>query len=197
MSQAHALALAQAWETWSSDPTFPYAKSKTRGYCINATRTGVDALARFGVKAKPISVGMLIANQAAVQLIDQGIPPKQWPEHAWSIGLGHGNETTPESGWNGHLVIEGTDFMLDLSAETLHRPGLIDIDGPLVLPRLPPVGEAVEWTLRGNLRLVMHRTPEHNGWRQASGWLRRDTEFTNELVRRMRGELAAHDCLAT
>jgi hypothetical protein len=183
-------ALTEAWHKWSSSPDFPFAKSRSRGYCINATRTGIDALAAYGVKAKPVSVSMVIANQAASQLIEAGVPFTEWPEHAWSIGLGHDNATSPDAGWNGHLVIEvGNYYVIDLSGEALHRPGLIEIDGPIVLAGLARVGQETHYTLDRSVVVFAQRTPEHNAWRHAPGWTTRRPLDTAELIRRMALEL--------
>lgn len=185
-------AMADAWDKWSREPSFPFARQGTTGYCINATRIGVEALRVLGIKAKPASVQMLILNAAADQLARAGVPTDRWPEHAHSLGLGMGDDFTPGAGWDGHLVIDGFYFTLDLSGEAYARPGRITLDGPLVLPPLPALGERKVWKVASHV-IVVDRAPHHNAWRSATGWTRRHREHELELVARTRSELGAPD----
>lgn len=177
-------AMVLAWRQWCTEPSFPFVSTRSKGYCINATRTGIEALRILGVRAKPASVTVLVLNAAAEQLRQAEVPVERWPAHAWSIGLGVNGEY--DGGWNGHLVIDGGDFTLDLSAGVLHRPGLIAIDGPLILPALPPLGTEFRMVGEDGTVLWVHRSPQHNEWRRASGWVNRRPDVERELAARTR-----------
>lgn len=186
--RAVAVAMAQAWDRWTHELSFPFRRARTSGYCINATRTGVEALRTLGVKAKPASVSMLVANRAADQLIRAGVPCEQWPDIAWSIGLGHSNDMDARGGWDGHLLIDGGDWCLDLAAEMLERPGLIGVSSALVLPALPPVGVRRMWEHDKHV-FVLERAPQNNGWRRATGWTVQRHDVEHELAARTRAVL--------
>lgn len=182
MSKAIAHALAEAWDEWSRAASFPFMRSQQRGYCVNATRVGIQALRAFGVFAKPASVTLVVLNQAADQLARAGVPVEQWPAHAWSVGVGYGDNAV-NGGWDGHLLIDGGDWALDLSGEAYERQGRIDIRGPLLLPALPPLGERQAWTFAKHT-FVIERAPQHNAWRRLNGWKVRSIEAEHELVAR-------------
>jgi len=181
-------AMADAWDVWSKQATFPFGRRRT-GYCINATRTGIEALRILGINTKPASVTMLVLNAAAEQLLRADVPVTQWPEHAWSIGLGSSDDVGPNGEWSGHLLIDGGTFTLDLSSEVMERAGRITINCPMILPPLPSYGERAAWSTHGHT-VIMERAPQHNTWRKASGWKDRHPEIERELAMRTEHVLA-------
>jgi len=155
--------LAKAWDTWQHDPTFPFRPD----HCINGTRVGIHVLRNVGVEAKPVAVEFAILNRFAAELYLGGVPVGDWPEHAYSIGARSDHEPA-EGGWAGHLMIEGEDWVMDLSARQFHRPGKIDCPGPIVLAGALEANNA--WVDDHQQVLVIRRDPANNAWRGASGW---------------------------
>jgi hypothetical protein len=170
--------LAEAWRKWEREPSFPYSPD----CCINGTRVVIDALREFDVKARPVSVGVLLFNRFAWDLYQAGIPNTEWPYHAHSIGIDPTVGTVGrDGGWDGHLVAEGDGWTLDISAGAFDRPGRIISPGPRVLDtNVPPTGFGVYTDGHGQT-LLMERQPANNRWRQAPGW-RPDPDVVGELV---------------
>jgi hypothetical protein len=158
-------ALVAVWQSFSKQPDFPF----TADHCINGTRVAVDVLRNFGVRAKPASVTVVVFNGFAWQLYTAGVPPIEWPPHAWSVGVDPNRSESRPGQWDGHLVAVGDDFTLDISAGQFYRPGKIALDGPLLID-----GALADDTLmamgKGGLRVVYRRSPQANEWRTASGW---------------------------
>jgi hypothetical protein len=179
-------ALAGAWSAWQDEPGFPFR----RDHCVNGTRVVTRALPKLGVPTRPVSVEFALFNRFAWDLWNDGISPEDWPEHAWSLGVGDrfpaSGDATQEDRWNGHLVCEGVNWTLDISARQFHRPGRITVDEPLVIPqRLPRQGQGM-FTDRLGQRLVIGRWPANNSWRESPGWLRLHQAEVREIIRRTR-----------
>lgn len=175
---AEVAALAAAWNQWWDEDGFPFSPD----CCINASRTGIEVLRQLGVKAKPLSVSIVVFNDFAWRLFQADKPTCEWPPQAWSIGVSTGQDSRPGK-WNGHLMIEGDGWMLDLSARQFHRPGRITVTEPWIIP---PVEEERHTTYVDDHRqvLMIARTPRSNGWRRAPGWIDRRPEVEQELLRR-------------
>jgi len=177
------VALAQAWEQWSSEPSFPFRPD----HCVNGTRVATRVLARFGVRARPVSVTVGVYNDFAWQLAQAGVAVEDWPEHAWAVGVDDG--PAKPGRFAGHLVAEGKGWTLDISAGQFHRPGLIDSPGPILLPvELPPHGERLV-AMRPRGVLVIGRAAS-DAWRSAPGWLRLHPGEVAEALDRTRAILA-------
>lgn len=175
-------AVAQAWHEWSDDPGFPFTPS----CCVNGSRVARDVLAHFGVPSKPVSVQFVLFNKRGWECYEAGMNVWQWPEGAWSVGVGPEREGLGPDRWNGHLVLEGGGWTLDISARQFHRPGLIPIDNPLVMPvNLPPDERWLTSHGAHGLVLMIARFPANNAWRQASGWKRPHVAERYELTRRV------------
>lgn len=171
-------ALAQAWNSWWDEPSFPY----TSDCCINAARVGVEVLKRLGVPAKPVSVRIFLFNRFAWDLYRKGVPIGTWPEHAWSLGVGDRDGFDEPGRWNGHLMVEGDGFLLDLSARQFDRPGRIVVNEPWVIPPLRYDPDA--YTDELGQVLLVKRWPQANGWRNAGGWINRRMAVEHEALRR-------------
>jgi hypothetical protein len=176
-----------AWREWDRSPEFPLASHRLRGYCINSTRIGVEALRLLGVKARPTSVSMLVANDAGWDLATRGVDVDEWPAHAWSVGAGF-DDAGDGGAWNGHLILTGDGFALDLSAKMFHRPEHgIWLDGPLHLAAdLTDDGLHLH---RFGVHVDVCRRPEFRRWRTAPGWTDRRPELSAEYARRIRDVL--------
>lgn len=177
--------LATVWSEWSHEPDFPY----TRDHCINGTRVAVETLRHFGIKAKPLSVVVLVFNQTAWDLFKQGVPVTEWPPHAWSVGIDQHTNTASDNRFAGHLVAHGDTWLLDISAGQFHRPGLIHSPDALVLPVTEPIRPGAEgwWdhTDEHHNTWLMRPTPHVNDWRTAGGWTRIDHDVVKETITRI------------
>lgn len=172
-------AVARAWGKWQREDSFPFSPD----HCINGTRVVCRAMEKLGVRAQPVSVQFFLFNRFAWALSSEGVPIAEWPDHAWSLGVGEGR-TKGTSGWDGHLVAEGANWTLDISAAQFNRPGKIIVPGPRILPKLPPVGRELLLVDEYGQRLVMSRWPANRTWRTAGGWMRLHGTEVAELVER-------------
>lgn len=171
-------ALAVEWALWTREDGFPW----TGDHCINGTRVCIDVLSQLGVEAAPESIGFVLFNQFAYDLWRAGVPMIEWPSHAHSLGVQPGMVQTVRGQWNGHLVVDGGDWWFDPSSQQFHRPGRINVPVPFVFPvPLPPLGTQDEMRLNHGLVLLVHRWPENNAWRTASGWTRKQISERNLL----------------
>ena len=165
---AEVSALAEAWTQWQTEPTFPF----TPDHCINGTRVAIEVLRRFGIRAQPLSVRLMLFNRFGWDLFERGIRVERWPTHAWSIGVAETNDPSDPGKWHGHLVAEGHDWTLDLSASQFNRPGRIVSGSALAVPIRLPQRDWARFTDEHAQTLLLNRWPENNGWRLASGWRR-------------------------
>jgi hypothetical protein len=181
-TQAAVGLLVAAWTDWTAEPDFPMIEK----HCINGTRVAVQALRRLGIKAKPISVGFMLFNKAAHDLMVADVPIARWPEHAHSLGRGPGHNGAPASPgmWDGHLIAEGDGFTLDLSAGAMNRPGKIESKPWVIWQNLPPTGQVCLEQDNGQV-MYLERWPANNGWRQSPGWQRLHGAEVDEILRRM------------
>jgi len=157
-------ALCTVWREWSKQDEFPFSPD----HCINGTRCAIEVLRHFGVQARPVSVSVVVFNGFAWELFSERVPVSEWPSHAWSVGVDP-RKPHREGQWSGHLVAAGEDFTLDISAGQFHRPGKIDMPGPILIDgAVGPDGLLVSG--RAGMRVLYGLTPEANEWRTAAGW---------------------------
>lgn len=160
-------AVARAWEAmWRSG----LDRTVSHRCCILAARVSTNVLGRLDVDARAVAFDWALFNEPARQLAAAGVPFDQWPEFAWSVYAG---QEAPGNGYPGHVVTVTDDALVDLSAAQFHRPGRIELDGPLIIAnpdRLPwpQRGEHIEWRM-GNLT-VMARATGDKGFRVAPDW---------------------------
>jgi hypothetical protein len=104
--------------------------------CILCTAIGCDVLKTFGIDARPLSVQVDVVNQAWLTWTDDGRPGGPTgglARGAWAITCG-GEDTDPthfsptllpvEPGkaWDGHLVIQVEEGIIDLDLLAFSRP---------------------------------------------------------------------------
>lgn len=172
-------AMARAWGKWQHEPGFPFSPD----HCINGTRVVCRAMEKLGVRAQPVSVQFALFNRFAWALFSEGVPVSEWPDHAWSLGVGPGHVKGTDR-WDGHLVAEGTSWTLDISAAQFNRPGRITVSGPRIMPKLPPVGRGLVLDDEYGQRLIISRWPANRTWRTSGGWMRLHGTEVAELVAR-------------
>jgi len=174
--------LMLAWQRWSNEPDFPF----TPDHCINGTRIAIGALKHHGVSVSPRSVQFAMFNRFAWDLFESGVPAKDFPPHAWSLGIGPGEKLKQRAeGWSGHLVAEGDGWTLDISAGQFNRPGLVTVDGPRFIPANVPDDEWLKLTDDRQQVLIISQWNENNAWRRAPGWKRDHAREIREVLRRM------------
>jgi hypothetical protein len=185
------VALGAAWDDWSRTSSFPFSPD----HCVNGTRVAIRVLERLGIAAKPMSVSIGLFNRPGWDLSEAGVPPEEWPAHAHSVGVTPGAIGPRTDRFDGHLVAEGEDWVLDVSARQFHRPGRIEHDAPLLLADtvLPSSG----WLIVDcpGIVVVIGRTPWNNAWREASGWKREQVAEIEECLRRTNLVLAGLNAL--
>lgn len=178
--------LAVVWSRMTEESDFLL----TPDHCINGTRIAKEVLAHFGVKSRPVSVGCALFNRFAYELFINGVPAPDWPEHAWSVGV-HPDAPNTDTGWNGHLMLEGEGWTLDVSAQQFHRPGLILVPNALwFTENVKPEGEQSIFVDARQQVMVVWRTPYNTRWRQASGWrlTRPNQQLIVTCINRMQAE---------
>jgi hypothetical protein len=183
MSDADVAAeLAAVWTDWQDEEGFPF----TADHCINGTRVAVLALAALNVKARPISVSLILFNAEGWRLWGLGVPAEEWPEGAWSIGrVPEAPDPQQKGKWKGHLMCEGDGWTLDVSARQFHRPELIEVPAALVIPENLPDEDWATYVGRNDQVLMIRREPTNNGWRQAPGWKRLHRYELMDVLARM------------
>jgi hypothetical protein len=175
-------AMARAWGQWQAEPGFPFDDS----HCINGARVVTRALEKLGIPSRAVSVQFLLFNRPAWMLFEQDVPLSEWPDEAWSLGIGP-NVTGSVRGaqkWDGHLIVEGEGWTLDISAMQFNRPGRIVIDGPRLMPPLPTNGHFMQLEDSRGQVLLIKPWHENNGWRSAAGWMRLHGTEVAECIRR-------------
>lgn len=161
---AAAIGAANAWPFRAPMPT------GGSGKCIEATRYLIEALRPLGIKARPLPCAIVVANNAAIDPILQGLPADQWPADAWSIGVDP-NQPHPGSQWNGHLIAEHELFICDLSLGEMSRPAKNLHLEPTVIPRALLTQTDQGFIARNESTLLMvFPRPELAAWRKGSAW---------------------------
>ena len=173
-------AMSRAWGQWQSEPDFPFSDD----HCINGSRVVTRALTKLNIWSQPVSVQFMLFNRPAWMLFNQDVPVSEWPDQAWSLGVGPNAQLGVGGRWDGHLCVEGAGWTLDISAKQFHRPNRIRMDGPRLMPALPTNGHFMELTDDWGQVLLIKPWPENNGWRTASGWMRLHGTEVKEIVRR-------------
>jgi hypothetical protein len=175
--------LADAWGRWTREADFPFSPD----HCINGTRVALGALRAHHIKAKPLSVQIVLFNKLAFDLFNDGLPVAEWPPEAWSVGVGP-DARKNAGGWDGHLLCEGDGWTLDVSAAQFTRPGRLSVPGPFVADEnLPAQGWATFGDRFGQV-LALRRWPDNEGWKRAPGWNRLHIDEVAELLMRMEEE---------
>jgi hypothetical protein len=153
--------------------------------CIEATRCGIEALSRLGIPARPLPCAITVFNQFALGVAGRGVPADRWPPWAHSVavvpdgtyippGDAGGDRSQRKTRWNGHLVIEGDNFIADLTLGAFARP-----DKDLVVHATAwekgyeVVSVEGSWiTACGTAGVVITPRPELAAWRTGSAWRR-------------------------
>jgi hypothetical protein len=110
--------------------------------CISSSRILLEVLQRRGISGRVMPVSAGAFNETAARLVLDGVPMQEWPDEAWSVGIGAIAEVGPQGGWDGHLVVIARSsaehdlgaprVLLDPTADQMDRPerGII-VGGPV------------------------------------------------------------------
>lgn len=180
--------VAWAWKAAGLD-----AKLKS---CIQSTRIGLEVLANLEIQATALPCAIVVRNAEAVDCSLRGLPVADWPPTAWSVGIDPDapapaqtpaeaassallggpviDNRTGERGWNGHLLIEGEGWLLDLSANQFSRP-LRNMElhawAAPITPLDPDAGDN-SWliTMTNSVNVRVYPRVELAAWRNGSAW---------------------------
>lgn len=139
--------------------------------CIETTRLLISVLARIGVRATPVAVDVDVFNAAAYRAREDHLATEEWPADAKWLRIA---PTGDPNGWPGHLVaivkVDGTRRLIDASASQFHRPGLLEIPGP-VITTLPSLWTPHDpWFVRLDSGAVLGYAPIPPGDARAKRW---------------------------
>jgi hypothetical protein len=101
--------------------------------CIATTRVLIDVLSYLGVRAQAWAVNLTLFNPEAWELYRMGIPAREWPPAAWSVGM-----RGDRAGEVGHIVAVAGPRLIDASIDQAARPGKgLPVISPLVAGLAP------------------------------------------------------------
>lgn len=171
-----------------------HARRTERGRCVQATRVGIEALAYFGIQAKPLVTLFMTGNLAWVEWMLAG-QQQPMPDEVWSVGIDP--EHRPEDrGYPAHLVIEIEGQILDLDTGLYARPHKgIHLPPTMLIPirndganGRPIAAQDLEG---GGAVVYHHRSAYHApppDYRGTGAW-KETKKWTGPVIRRMREAL--------
>lgn len=171
--------------------TTTFTQFKNTNNCILSTRLGVDVLKRYGLDAKAQPVIVAAFNREGYEMYARNVPPSQWPDDAWSVGVaGTGESDRDVRAWDGHLVVllrnppnaEGRKVrtLIDLTADQFDRPERgIYVGGPVFMDLTStwtphdPLFTTMGAGSPDDVRTVVLYKPQVNAgdWRSAPDWM--------------------------
>jgi hypothetical protein len=99
------------------DQLLPPRRRQSDGYCLAATRIGIETLRHFGVKCEPLVVSALAGNAKWRAWIESEVGGKK-PEGAYVTRTSSGRP----GDFAQHLVVEVDDQLLDLDSRQFSEP---------------------------------------------------------------------------
>lgn len=151
--------------------------------CILAARCTSAVLDYFGIGNKVLACEAFVFNTLALDELERGNDdPKQWPEGAWSIGVGR---HSPGKGYAGHVIVRTeSGALVDLSAGQFYRRGRIDIDGPRVWVNTVQRDDIT--FVQDGSAVLSFRPSASSAYRNAPDW-RRGREEAARIIRIING----------
>lgn len=113
--------------------------------CIASTRITIEVMKNLGIRARPLSVEVMVFNKQFHETVQaEGWPTvtgkdfEDWCDRhgAWSVGIDR-SQSRGEDRWPGHLtaVVGNKPYLVDASADQLNRPHKgIEMPGVFVTP---------------------------------------------------------------
>lgn len=183
MNEPEVLDALVAWWVADVQPTL------RANACILAARTTSLVLDYYDITNKVLACEAFVFNDAALAELERGNnDPKDWPEGAWSIGVGR---HSPGGGYAGHVVVlTESHALVDLTAGQFHRKGRIAIDGPRVWRDWWAHGD-VMFMREGNVLLSM-RASGSPVYRKAIDW-RKGKALAGQAIRHINNQRKDHN----
>lgn len=172
------IALAELWPEVTD-------KNLAPNHCILAARVAVEVGTYFGVPITARSTKVAVFNKVARDWI--GKPMKDWPEEAWSVGIGGKGVEGP--GYNGHVITESEHWIIDLATGQFTRPTKqLDIGPTLVVRKDPDTTPESMLTVIVNDCQVSYLPDDDESWKRAPDWKNRMnwTAETGAMIRLMK-----------
>ena len=120
-------ALVLSWQLNNADRWF----DNTKGWCVNGTRLGIDALAHFLTLAWPVCFDTAWHNETGRRMIQEKIPAELWPVEAHGVAC-LVDDPLLDGSIGGHMCLATNEWVVDLTATQFERPHKdIHIEGPL------------------------------------------------------------------
>jgi hypothetical protein len=165
--------------------------------CILGTRVLTEALAYFGVSARPTPVRVLATNRAGLSAMEAGLPVDQWPDEAWSVGVDDRHPdhdlaaTVSRRRFPGHLVAVADGWLLDPTAEQLNRPARgLWVEGTVGAPVPEPWSDEAPMVLvdedRGTTLVYSPSPLRPHTWQQAPDWRKGVADLVAAVIRATR-----------
>lgn len=160
------------------------------GECINATRLVIESLRAFGVRSRPVSVGVTIGSPLFVDELLAGAIPS----HLFGVTAGWFEEQDAPSRdlWDGHLTayVPALDTLVDLVLPAVARSGgLTTASRAFVAGDGFWSGAVARHTTPEGLSVAYRHRPDALGWHDSRHWSGLGTELaplTDALVKMMR-----------
>jgi hypothetical protein len=162
---------------------------RTPSFCILATRVGISVLEYFGIRARPLSVSIQVANAEYVRLANAGLFDKMTREEleqsgAWCIYVG---PDSPGPEWPGHLLIGIDRGAIDLNFGQFYRPAK-HINVPSVAAFVG-YDNTRECGYNAYGCVITIRPLGDNRYLQAPDWRNQHPDIIGEIIRAMKGQL--------
>ena len=181
-----------------------YEGQSTSGICLETSRCLRVVLRHYGFDPRPCSVfihvhnsvttGVLVSNAALPDAELVKLINKSWDNGGWSVGTAAQRTVAnpmidrPNGGYNGHLILEVQDVLVDAAIRQYDRPEH-NIFMPDILVTPIPAGFAegvpAKQMVNGCL-VVQHRTGDQQ-FRRMPGWSKRNgvnSEHEHNVVER-------------
>jgi len=169
-------------------PTMLTTAGLGRGTCILHTRIATLLARKAGVRARPLTCALTVANAewlALAEELDRMPDVEEWRGGEWALGIGQG-KAPGQKGYDGHVVVVVEDrWVLDLTLDQANRPQ----HGIEVRPGYFRVER--DW-LRGGRRIAFRRNgafiqyearPEDRGFLAVPDWT--EVRANQPLIRRI------------
>ena len=166
------LALQEVWPDFAED--------LQPNHCILVTRVAIEVGRYFGVDYEAMPVTIAVFNEAGWRLFREGVPNKDWPEEAWSVGT-FCEDTFSDRSWNGHLIVSGPGVLADLNATQMSRPHR-GIDLPNWISPTPDGEPPWTWSKDDGTHITI-KPEQARHYRQSRDWRINYKSLTSEVIR--------------
>lgn len=157
-------------------------------HCIAATAVAVEVFKRLGMPARPTPVNVSVFNDSGWKHYRRGLLPPQWPEEAWSVGVGYDPKKiySDDGNWNGHLIVRLPELnvLIDFNCSAISRPkrGIVLEPHPLRIDFDQFLREKNPFIARINDTVIIYQhVPENTAWKSSPDWLGRKDRYAEAI----------------